>query len=405
MFVARDGAVLDGHHRWAAAAAVAVAGPMDVTVLRVDTDIDTLLDIAHTVSAPRKGMEDVALAASRDALPEVAEIVTDTDDGVPEELFAEPQGEVAARRKGFDPNQKRDGDGMWTRTGGGGKTSKPGKGGDAAGYGLMDDAEFEARQKMVADTIGEARKTLATDKTHTTADGAWLPERDKLHREIANELYAKADNVPRDGKAVIAGGLGGAGKSTVLRDHAGIDQSQYLTLNPDDVKELMADRGLVPEVPDHPDLSPMERAALIHEESSRITKLLADMAYRDRRNIIWDITMSSEGGVTSRLADLDSNGYTTRGVFVDIPVEVSVERALTRYRRGQDQYRGGKGMGGRFVPPAIIRAQKTSGGQTVNRVVFDRLTGRFTGWSVYDNSVTGRPPQLVNDSGGSDSGS
>lgn len=406
MFVSREGAVLDGHHRWAGAVAVAVTNPLTVTVLRVDTGIDTLLEIAHTVSAPRKGLEDVVRAASSSGIPPVTEIVTDTDDGVPAELFgdepASGDGRVTARR-GFDTHQKRDRDGKWTRTGGGGGSTGSGRTGGE--YGPMTDAEFEARQKMVADTIGKARKSRATEITHTTADGAWLEERDRLHREIAAELYAKADKVPRDGKAVIAGGLGGAGKSTVLRDHAGIDQSQYLTLNPDDVKELMAERGLIPDVPGHPDLSPMERAALIHEESSRITKLLADMAYRDRRNVIWDITMSSEGGVTSRLADLDRSGYTTRGVFVDIPVEVSVERALTRYRRGQDQHRAGKGPGGRFVPPAIIRAQKTSTGATVNREVFDRIAGQFDGWSVYDNSVTGRAPQLVaEDSGGTASG-
>ncbi|MFC0504238.1 phage portal protein family protein [Micromonospora costi] len=401
IFVSRDGVVLDGHHRWAAAAAVAVTGPMEITVLRVDTDIDTLLDLAHEVSALRKGLEDVAVTASRVYTFEVTEIVTDTDDGVPEALFGD---EVAARRKGFDPNQKRDEDGKWTRFlpgRRGGKSDGSGNGrngggdGDASSYGLMSDEEFEARQKMIADVIGKARKTLATEVTHTTADGAWQPERDRMHREIAAELYAKADKVPRGGKAVIAGGLGGAGKSTVLRDHAGIDQSQYLTLNPDDVKELMAERGLIPEVPDHPDLSPMERAALIHEESSRITKLLADMAYRDRRNIIWDITMSSESGVVSRLDDLDRNGYETRGVFVDIPVEVSVERALSRYRNGADRYRQGKGLGGRFVPPAIIRAQETRKGRTVNREVFDGLQERFDGWAIYDNSVTGRAPKLV----------
>ncbi len=35
----------------------------------------------------------------------------------------------------------------------------------------------------------------------------------------------------------MAGRLGGAGKSTVLDGHAGIDQSRYLTINPDGIKE------------------------------------------------------------------------------------------------------------------------------------------------------------------------
>jgi hypothetical protein len=46
----------------------------------------------------------------------------------------------------------------------------------------------------------------------------------------------------------MVGGLGGAYKSTVLEKHAGIERSQYLTINPADIKEAMAERGLIPEV-------------------------------------------------------------------------------------------------------------------------------------------------------------
>lgn len=264
----------------------------------------------------------------------------------------------------------------------------------------MTDREFAERSERVERVIGAARKTLSTDVTHMR-DGAWTPERDQLHREIAADLYRRqSEGVPTDRQAVIAGGLGGAGKSTVLRDHAGIDASQYVTLNPDDVKEVMADRGLMPDVPGHEDLSPMERAALVHEESSRITGLMADMAYRDGRNLIWDITMSSTKSVESRLNALDRHGYgQVQGVFVDIPTDVSVDRAMSRYRRGVDKFRAGKGHGGRFVPPSIIRAQSTSSGSTINRETFDGLRGRFGTWSVYDNSVTGRAPRQVASSG------
>lgn len=267
---------------------------------------------------------------------------------------------------------------------------------ESAGTRAMTDREFEERSARVESVIGKARKTLSTDVTHMK-DGAWTPERDQLHREIAADLYRKqSEGVPAERKAVMAGGLGGAGKSTVLRDHAGIDASQYVTLNPDDVKEVMAERGLVPDVPGHEDLSPMERAALIHEESSRITGLMADQAYRDGRNLIWDITMSSGKSVESRLNALDRHGYgEVEGVFVDIPTEVSVDRAMSRYRRGVDKFHAGKGHGGRFVPPAIIRAQSTSSGETINRQTFDGLRDRFNNWSVYDNSVTGRAPQRV----------
>jgi hypothetical protein len=328
-----------------------------------------------------------------------------------------PEGYRRWSEKKFNPSQPRDGRGRWSRTGGGAASvvasalsgalpgSKPGKPhaggmGKPGGHGGgMSEPEFEARKQRVEKVIGDARKTLSTDVTHAK-DGVWNEDRARMHREIADELYAKAANVPNEGRSVIAGGLGGAGKTTVLRDHAGIDPSQYLTVNPDDIKELMAERGLVPEVPGHPDLSPMERAALVHEESSLIGKMLADKAYRDKKNMIWDITMASEGSAQARINDLKKQGYKQiEGVFVDIPVETSVERAMSRYRRGIEQWHNGSGLGGRYVPPSIIRAQKTSTGQSINREVFDRLAGQFDGARVYDNSVHGRAPVLVSGKG------
>jgi hypothetical protein len=48
----------------------------------------------------------------------------------------------------------------------------------------------------------------------------------------------------------------------VLGKHAGIDLTRYLTINPDDVKEEMGRRGLIPDVPG---LSPMEASDLVHD--------------------------------------------------------------------------------------------------------------------------------------------
>lgn len=341
----------------------------------------------------------VFLAQVADTLPAAAPAI---EAATP--LRITPSGEGRTLVLKFDPNQKRAKDGKWTDGPGGGGSS----GGSGGGVGKetevptgqgtepMTDAEFEARAEFVSAMIGKARKTLSTDVTHTLPSGAWTPERDKLHREIADDLYSRSNGVPNDGKAVIAGGLGGAGKTTVLTKHAGVDTKQYMTVNPDDIKEEMAARGLIPEVPGAAGLSPMERAALVHEESSRIAHMLADRAYREKRNLIWDITMSSESSVKTRVEAMQKAGYgEVRGVFVDIPVETSVERAMSRYRRGVDKWRAGSGPGGRYVPPAIIRAQKTSGGATINRNVFEGIRGGFTDSVVYDNSRTGEPPRKI----------
>lgn len=272
-------------------------------------------------------------------------------------------------------------------------------GGARLGQGKMTDAEFAARQERVDRAMAEAFNSHSTHITHTNGAGVWHPERDALHREIAASIYQEAVDrgVPAQGKAIIAGGLGGAGKTTVLRDHAGIDPNRYLTLNSDDVKEVLAKRGLIPEVPGHEDLSPMERSALIHAESGRVAGLVADMAYRDRRNIIWDTTMGDPDWTAGLIEQLrNDHGYTDiKSVFVDIPVEVSVQRALSRYRRGLDDFADGQGHGGRYVPLRIIRAQGLPNGSTINREGFEKVKALLDGWSLYDNAVDGRAPILV----------
>jgi predicted kinase len=259
----------------------------------------------------------------------------------------------------------------------------------------LTDAEHAEHIRYVEKRLDWARREgLATDIRFTTDPDReqWTPDRAALHREILDELYERAASVPCDHKAIMAGGLGGAGKSTVLGEHAGIDSSQYLTINPDDIKELMAERGLVPEVEG---LSPMEASDLIHEESSYLAKQLALHAIADGKNVVWDITMSNRGSVESRLDDLDREGYATTGVFVHIPVEVSVQRADDRYRHGHEDYRNGEGQGGRYVPPEMIRSQAEPEWGSVNRRTFEEVKDRFDDWSVYDNSVYGRAPILV----------
>jgi predicted ABC-type ATPase len=189
----------------------------------------------------------------------------------------------------------------------------------------------------------------------------------------------------------MAGGLGGAGKSTVLEEYAGIDRSKYLTINPDDIKEEMASRGLIPHVHG---LSPMEASDLVHEESSYIARRLALRAQAEGKNIIWDITMSSHKKTAERIDQLRSAGYSRiEGIFVDIPVETAVTRVAARHREGHDDYRAGRGFGGRFVPAGVIERQADPEWGSVNRKNFEVVKHRFDAWARYENS--GAAPVLA----------
>lgn len=247
---------------------------------------------------------------------------------------------------------------------------------------------------------GAERAGLDTSVRHTT-DGRgqnWSDDRALIHDELVGALLAQSAGVPRDGKAVIAGGLPGAGKSTVLAGQAGLDLRQYLVVNPDIVKTEMARRGLIPPVDG---LSPMEACGLVHEESSHVARRLARRAQSGKVNLIWDVTMSSPEATAARVDALRAAGYDrVDAIFVDVPVPVSLHRADARHREGHEEFRAGAGLGGRFTPAETIRSRADSAWGSINRAGFEAVKDRFTSWSRYDNSADGRPATLVAGSGG-----
>jgi predicted ABC-type ATPase len=263
----------------------------------------------------------------------------------------------------------------------------------------LTDAEYADHIHDVRDQLAQARLDgLATNEKYTTdtRGEVWLEEREAFHNAIVDHLYGRSVSVPTEYKAIMAGGLPGAGKSTVLEKHAGIDRSRFFTINPDDIKEEMARRGLVPAVEG---LSPMEASDLVHEESSHIAKRLARRAQVEGKNVIWDITMSSRTSTEQRIEGLRSSGYTyIEGIFVDISLEISQTRSEARHRTGYEEYLAGKGEGGRFVPEELIGENADPVWGSVNRKTFEAVKHRFERWSVYDNSIDGHAPTLAESS-------
>jgi predicted kinase len=264
----------------------------------------------------------------------------------------------------------------------------------------LTDAEYAEHVTNVRERLDKARADgLATEARHIAdPDGeTWTSERRAGHNAIIADLYEAARDVPCERRAILAGGLPGAGKTTVLEQHAGIDRSQFLTINPDEIKERMAKRGMIPEIAG---LTPMEASDLVHEESSHIAKQLALRAMPEGKNVIWDITMASWESTEKRINDIRAAGYSrVEGIFIDIPVDVGINRSDARHREGHDNYRAGHGLGGRFVPAEVIGSQADPEWGSCNRKTFEQVKPQLDAWLQFDNSVDGRGPMLV-DSGG-----
>jgi predicted kinase len=260
----------------------------------------------------------------------------------------------------------------------------------------LTDKEWAEHVVEVRDKLEKAHSDgLATDHVYTIDPDReqWTSERDKVHGEIVRYFYDRAAEVPCEHRAIVAGGLGGAGKTTVLTEQAEINLAEYLTINPDNIKEELARRNLIPNIEG---LSPMEAADLVHEEASAIAKQLARLAQSDGRNVIWDITMSSLESTQRRIDSLRSAGYSNvDGFFVDIPLETSVRRTQFRHREGHEKYRLGEGSGGRYVPPEVIREQADQDWGSKNRRTFEIMKKSFNSWRLYDNSIDGRRAVLL----------
>ena len=187
------------------------------------------------------------------------------------------------------------------------------------------------------------------------------------------------------------------GQDNRARRPCGNRRSQYLTINPDKIKEELARR----------DASRRLTACLRWKPPSWSTRSHLTSRSNSRcepaaegKNLIWDITMSSRESDEKRISDLRTDGYTSvSGIFVDIPIDVSLARADARHREGEDRLPGWA----RARRP--VRTARTSSPARPMQTGAAR-TGEpsrssspdFDQWTLFDNGVDGREPVRIAES-------
>lgn len=223
-------------------------------------------------------------------------------------------------------------------------------------------------ERTIDQALAEGRDTQAKYDLLEGQVGHYLPEREKMHQEIVQSIL-KATSAKHERKAVFMGGLPGAGKSTFLRSEAGRaivgDTTDYLLIDPDEMKAHMAVRGMVPSPRELFLRDEGEASALIHEESSHISKMLATEAARSGMNVLFDLTMTNPDQVQRNSAALAKVGgkYDRTVIFIDSSREQSLRQAAKRYMNG-----------GRYIRfPFLESVQTDAEGRSPNRQSFDRL--------------------------------
>ena len=180
----------------------------------------------------------------------------------------------------------------------------------------------------------------------------WMAGRNREQGELVAGILRDAGAVPRERRAVIAGGLPGAPKEAALQSR-GVERSRYLAISVGGVLTAMAARGLIPAVDGR---SPLAAAGPAHAEAQYVAKRIALAAVNDGWNVILDVCLASRPSAESWAYALRFAGYAVTAVVADIGIEESVTRSLAAQRRGEEEYRRGRGYGGRPIPPEAVRA-------------------------------------------------
>lgn len=248
------------------------------------------------------------------------------------------------------------------------------------------------------------------NKQGPSGDG-WDDDRRAKHEDLWDAFRQKIEDagIRKEGKALILGGPPGSGKSTSLKqgqpagdlgvvgwegDGEPPEGVTHIVLNPDVIKDLMVDAGMIPDqVP--AGIRPREAASVIHAESNFLTKLFMSRVAAERLNVVYDSTMANVPHVQKNIRPLAEAGYVFQGLYVHIPSE---ESRLSTKKRYIDESMKDPVRGGRFVP------SEASGAWDTERT-FDHFISWFKGgYMKLDNTGVskGTPRKKVTKSGRTD---
>ena len=266
---------------------------------------------------------------------------------------------------------------------------------------------FEKRgeivDKIVSDNILQSQfdSSLKYSKIKIDSNGAevivYTLERMEIHKQILNELEEKYKNVLSEGKVVFSIGISGAGKTSVLKNE--IDLEDYVIINSDDIKEIMAEKGLIPKING---LTPIECSSFVHEETSYLANKFFNKMISQNKNIIYDSTGSNLKKLESKMKQLNYYGYNnknTQVIFVDVTIDTAKRRTMDRYINGiKENMLDNTKVGGRYIKNSVLEHNRSNNNfntkNAENFYVISTVNNVFDNCKFlhYDNNIDGRNP-------------
>lgn len=221
-------------------------------------------------------------------------------------------------------------------------------------------------------------------------DGNLTPERQKVHDEIVQAIFA--DKVPQKGKATMtmSGGGPASGKSFIEKNvRKNFGDETCITVDPDKLKEML---------PGYTDMAieSDKAAGFYHEESSALAKRVYQYGLDNNINVVYDGTGDgSVNSVKKKIQAARDAGYAVNGEYVTVDVDGpngALARNRARYESGKKKFESGKSD----VPP---RLPKESHVKQIHAAVSDiipEVANLFDEWKLWDNNgEQGSPRTLI----------
>lgn len=192
-------------------------------------------------------------------------------------------------------------------------------------------------------------------------DGAYTPERLKLHDEIIGKAKEKKPCVAqRQPVAILTGGPPGSGKSTWLKKYASwIASDNVYHIDADEVRAKL------------PEYKGWNATATQQETKDIVNRFIDEIGKPCEYDLVYDGTMNKATSYQPLIDRLKNLGYKIFIIYISVPKEVSQQRVLDRYKKR-----------GRYVPKIVIDEVYERG-----LAAFDKLTKEADGFIRVDGET------------------
>lgn len=238
-------------------------------------------------------------------------------------------------------------------------------------------------------TVDEHRIRVEKDPKTSDKIGVYKKSRKAVHDGIINDFLKGKKAPPADTQKVAVVMMGGpaSGKTTLVKTVLGEKFSDFVNVNPDDVKEQLPEynKGLNLGSKEGKPISAKDTALMVHDESSDVAGEVHRRAVKQGLNLVIDGTGKDAPKHIARINKLKEQGYHVMLLMPTIPTDMAVGRSRDRAARS-----------GRYVPdgppppgsPDIIRPAHSAVTKNFEKVA--RSADEFSLWD--SDQPMGKPP-------------